>query len=156
MFPKLTLSQITRSGCIAALYALLAYFTPWFSFGIVQFRLSEALVLLPLHWPEAIPALAIGCFLANLSSPFGIIDIIFGTLCTWCAAWLTYKFRQRYYLAILAPIIVNAIGVSAYLAYLSKELYFAVLPGIALSEAAVVFALAIPIERLVQRTMKQG
>ncbi|MCL2497050.1 MAG: QueT transporter family protein [Symbiobacteriaceae bacterium] len=149
-----SVNQVAKAGIIAALYAVLALALPEFSYNIMQFRLSEGLVLLPLYLPEAIPGLALGCLLANLGSPFGILDIIGGTLCTALAAWLTWRWRQNIVLATLAPIVVNALGVSAYLAFLSKELYFTIVPAIALSETVICLVIALPLSRLVARLLK--
>ena len=148
---RFSLIQLVRGGLIAALYALLALAFPAFSFSMMQFRLSEALVLLPLHWPEAVYGLAIGCFLANLGSPFGIVDIIGGTICTAVAALLTRRFRHSPLIAILAPIVINAIGVGAYLALLTKELFWVTVLWIALSESIAVVVLALPLSRVVAR-----
>ena len=146
--------QLVRAALIAAIYAILALSFPEFSYGIIQFRLSEALVLLPLFFPEAIPGLIVGCFLANLGSPFGIIDILGGTLCTAAAAYLTYRFRHNTIIAAAAPIVINGFGVSAYVAFLSQEMYFAVVPFIMLSEAVVVVVLALPLAILAARSIR--
>jgi len=60
------------------------------SFGIVQIRISEALTVLPYRFKEAILGITIGCFIANLFSPFGPIDWVLGTLLTLIAAIITY------------------------------------------------------------------
>ena len=60
---------------IAALYAALTVALSPLSFGPVQFRVAEALTLLPFFMPEAIPGLFIGCFLSNIAGGFGLIDI---------------------------------------------------------------------------------
>ena len=134
-----------RGAFVAALYAVLAMAFPMFSYGFVQFRLSEALVLLPLFFTEAIPGLALGCFIANLGSPFGVIDVVLGTLCTLVAAFLTHKWRDRPILAALAPILINGFGVSAYVAYFSQELYWLTALSITFSETVVVAAVAAPL-----------
>ena len=64
------------SGMIAALYAALTVALSPLSFGPVQFRVAEALTLLPFFMPEAIPGLFIGCFLSNIAGGFGLIDIV--------------------------------------------------------------------------------
>ena len=63
---KLTTRRLVRGALIAALYAVLcmAFFS--ISYGDVQFRISEALTVLPLLMPEAIPGLLVGCLLSNL------------------------------------------------------------------------------------------
>lgn len=151
MISSAPIRRLVRTALIAALYAVLALAMPAVSYSIIQFRVSEALVLLPMLYPEAIPGLALGCFLANLGSPFGVIDIVLGTGCTLLAAWLTYTFRQRPALAALAPILVNGLGVSAYVAYFSQELYWFTALSITISEAVVVVLLARSVLTVVRR-----
>ena len=107
---KLTTRDLTLAAMVAALYALLGYFGDILSltFGPVQIRFAEALTVLPFLFPATAPGLALGCFLTNLLSPYGPIDVIFGTLATAIAAWLTVK-MPRWYLAALPPILVNAV-----------------------------------------------
>ena len=84
-----TTRRLARAGIIAALYALLTIFLQPFSFGIWQFRASEALTVLPAIFPEAIPALFVGCLIANIVGN-GIWDIFIGSFATLIAATLTY------------------------------------------------------------------
>ena len=107
---KFTTRDLTLAAMVAALYALLGYFGDILSltFGPVQVRFAEALTVLPFLFPATAPGLAIGCLITNLLSPYGPIDVIFGTLATAVAAWLTIK-MPRWYLAALPPILVNAL-----------------------------------------------
>lgn len=100
--------DLTIAAVTAALYVVLGYFGNVFSltFGAVQIRFAEALTVLPFLFPAAAPGLAIGCFLTNLLSPYGIADLVFGTLATALAAALTAK-MPRPWLAALPPILVN-------------------------------------------------
>jgi uncharacterized membrane protein len=102
--------DLTLAAVVAALYAVLSYFGNIFglTFGPVQIRFAEALTVLPFLCPATAPGLAIGCLITNLLSPYGPLDIVFGTLATAIAAGLTMK-MPRWYLAALPPIIVNAI-----------------------------------------------
>ena len=102
--------DLVLAAMAAALYAVMGYFGNVFglTFGPVQIRFAEALTVLPFLFPAAAPGLAIGCLITNLLSPYGPVDIIFGTLATAIAAWLTLK-MPRWYLAALPPIIVNAL-----------------------------------------------
>lgn len=106
---------ITQTSIIAAAYVALTYLSAAFglAYSGVQFRLSEALTILPVFTPAAIPGLVIGCVIGNLGSPLGIIDIVFGSLATLCAAMLTrllrkYRFHGLPVLATLPPIFINA------------------------------------------------
>lgn len=108
---------IARAGVIAALYVALTYLTYSFAYGEIQVRVSEALTVLPYIFPEAVWGVTIGCFIANIGSPFGPIDMIFGTSLTLIAALLTYwlgKTKKPAFLAPVPPILVNAFGVSFY------------------------------------------
>lgn len=102
--------ELTMAAMIAALYTALGYFGSLFSltFGVVQVRFAEALTVLPYFFPAAAPGLAVGCFLTNLLSPYGPLDLILGTLATALAAFLTTKMPHRY-LAPLPPILCNAL-----------------------------------------------
>jgi uncharacterized membrane protein len=108
---------IARVGAIAALYVALTYLTYSFAYGEIQVRVSEALTVLPYIFPEALWGITIGCFIANIGSPFGPIDMVFGTTFTLVAALITYWFgktKKPAFLASIPPIVVNALGVSFY------------------------------------------
>lgn len=105
---KFTVRDLTVAALVAALYAVMGYFGNVFglTFGPIQFRFAEALTVLPFLFPATAPGLAIGCLITNLLSPYGPMDIIFGTLATAIAAWWTMK-MPRWYLAAVPPIVVN-------------------------------------------------
>lgn len=107
---KFSARDLTLAAVVAALYAVMGYFGDVFglTFGPIQFRFAEALTVLPFLFPVTAPGLAIGCLITNLLSPYGPADILFGTLATAIAAWLTIK-MPKWYLAALPPIIVNAL-----------------------------------------------
>ena len=112
--------RLAVSGIIAAVYAGLTLFLPIPQYGAVQFRLAEALTVLPWLIPEAVPGLAVGCFLANLlGSPF-MLDWLFGTLATLLAAIWTSKLKRRT-LAPLPPVLCNAFIIGAEIAWLSTD-----------------------------------
>lgn len=69
---------------IAALYVALTYFSSLFGLanGAIQFRISEALCILPIFLPEAVPGLFVGCLISNLITSANVFDIIFGSLAT--------------------------------------------------------------------------
>jgi uncharacterized membrane protein len=75
----------------------------------VQFRIAEALTVLPYFTPAAIPCVTLGCFLSAVLSGADILDMIFGTLATLIAALLSYRFRHNKYLVPIPPIVVNAL-----------------------------------------------
>lgn len=107
---KFTVKNLTLAAMVAALYAVMGYFGNVFglTFNVVQIRFAEALTVLPFLFPATAPGLVVGCLITNLLSPFGPVDIIFGTLATAIAAWLTAK-APKWYLAPLPPILVNMV-----------------------------------------------
>lgn len=109
----------TRSLClsaiIAALYAALTLCLPALSYGAVQCRLAEALTLLPLVLPQAVPGLAIGCLVSNLLSPVGLWDVLFGTLATLLAGLCTRQLRQHPLLAAACPVVCNGVIIGSML-----------------------------------------
>ena len=93
---------ICEGALIAVLYIVLTYISALFnlSSGVIQLRLSEALCILPIFTPAAIPGLAIGCLLSNLFTGSIIIDIIFGSIATLIGAIFTRLLRRH----TIAPI----------------------------------------------------
>lgn len=117
---------LVEAAVIAALYTVLTYVAAALNlaYGIFQFRFSEALTILPVFTPAAIPGLALGCFLSNLASPLGIVDWVFGTLATLLAALLSYALRKIQIkglpvLSSLPPVLTNVVIVGFELACLS-------------------------------------
>ena len=119
---------LTTAGVIAALYAALTYAAAGLgiAYGPIQFRFSEALTVLPIFTPAAIPGLAVGCLIANLAS-FNPIDLLFGTAATLIAALLTARFKNiktfgAPLLSLFPPVIMNAllVGLEMSLFYLDS------------------------------------
>lgn len=111
--------MLAHSAIIAALYVVLTYLATMtgLSSGAIQVRFSEALTVLPVFTPAAIPGLFIGCLVANLLSGCVIWDVIFGSLTTLFAAILTRAFKKYKWFAPVPPIILNAITVPFILSY---------------------------------------
>ena len=110
-----TPQQLATAGIIAAIYAVLTLALP-IQYGSIQFRVAEAMTVLPFLFPEAIPGLTVGCFLANLLGSPMPADWIVGTAATLIAAIWTSKLRHRA-LAPLPPVICNMVLVGAEIAW---------------------------------------
>jgi len=96
---------------------LTVLFAP-FSFGEIQVRIAEALTILPVFTPAAIPGLFVGCIIGNIFGGSILPDIIFGSLATLIGAYFTYLLRKHVkYLAPLPPIISNTLIVPLVLRY---------------------------------------
>ena len=104
---------LTRAAVIAALYAALTLLLAPISYGAMQVRVSEGLTLLPALFPEAAPALFVGCLLANLLGGSALPDIVLGSLTTLVAALLTRRLRGNRLLAALPPVVLNGLIVGA-------------------------------------------
>lgn len=101
---------MTHAAMIAAIYVVLTYLFAPFSFGEVQIRIAEALTILPVFTPAAIPGLFIGCLVGNILGGAILPDIIFGSIATLIGAVFTYMLKnQSKVLAILPPIISNTV-----------------------------------------------
>jgi uncharacterized membrane protein len=103
--------NLVYGATIAALYVVLTYLSSLLglSSGAVQLRFSEALVILPVFMPCAVPGLFVGCLIANLLSGGVIIDVIFGSVATLLGALGTRFFRKKPILALFPPIIANTL-----------------------------------------------
>ncbi len=118
MFRKLLSTRsLCASAIIGALYAALTLLLAPISYGSIQCRVSEALTLLPMMTPAAIPGLFVGCILANILGGCSLWDVIFGSLATLIAAFGTYVLRQKPVLAALCPVVANGVIVGAVLSY---------------------------------------
>lgn len=118
---------IAQAGLIAAVYAALTIVTVQFlgflGWGPLQFRVSEALTVLALFTPAAIPGLTLGSVIANAvgatqTGALGILDVVFGSLGTLLGAIWMWRFRKHTPLALAGPVIANALIVPAYLPFI--------------------------------------
>ncbi len=85
---------VARAGLVAALYTVLAYISSPLTFSGFQFRLSEALTVLPVFFPEAIAGLFVGCIVSNLVTGAVFFDILFGSVATLLGALGAYWLRK--------------------------------------------------------------
>ena len=137
--------SIAAGGLAAGLYiALTALFAPM-SFGAIQFRVSEALTLLPILSPAAVPGLFIGCLLSNLILGAPWQDILFGSLATLLAAILTRLLRRNQWLAALMPVVFNGLIIGGMLSVVYALPFLATAATVALGEAAVCYMLGLPL-----------
>lgn len=108
---------LTQAAVITAIYVVLVFIFQYSSFGPVQFRIAEALTVLPYFTPAAIPGVTLGCFLSAILFGADILDIVFGSLATLIAAILSYNLRFNKFLVPIPPIVVNAIIIPFVLRY---------------------------------------
>ena len=167
---KKTVHQLTTSALIAAFYAIftLSSSALGLAYGPIQFRLSEALTILPVFSPAAVPGLVIGCVLGNITSPYGLVDICFGALATLLAALCTRALRKVQVkglpiLSLAMPVLFNAVIVGAEIAMLLHDAtvqakwiaFFYNALTVCLGEAAVCFGLALPLYIVIKKHHKE-
>ncbi len=101
---------LTQAAMIAAIYVVLTYVFAPFSFGEIQIRISEALTILPLFTPAAVPGLFIGCLIGNILGGAILPDIVFGSAATLIGALVTYSLRDKKpVLGPIPPIAANTV-----------------------------------------------
>lgn len=109
---------MTQAAMIAAIYVVLTYLFAPFSFGEIQVRIAEALTILPLFTPAAVPGLFIGCLIGNILGGAILPDIICGSIATLIGAVFTYMLRgRRPALGTIPPIAANTVIVPFVLKY---------------------------------------
>lgn len=114
---KETVSFLVQAAAIAAVYVVVTGMIFPIAFGPVQFRISEALCVLPYFTPAAIPGVTIGCLLSNILYGSAALDIVFGTLATLIGAVGSWLLRKRKWLVCLPPIVSNTVIIPWVLRY---------------------------------------
>jgi uncharacterized membrane protein len=167
MNPIFSTKRLCRAGVIASLYVVLTYAFSAFAFGPFQVRPAEALCLLPLFFPEAIPALTIGCLLSNILSQYTIYDMIFGSLATLIAAYGTYFIGKtvkntplKLFLGGLFPVLLNAIIIPLIILFLAGSgatfsAYLVMVLIFLFTQTVWVYGLGIPLYFSVLRIQKK-
>ena len=175
-------NYLARVGVIAAAYAactlIALLFLGSLAWGPIQFRVSEALCVLALFTPAAIPGLTLGCVIANVmnivisgTGMLGMLDVVFGSLATFAGALFTWKMRRHPLVALAGPVLANALIVPAYLPLLLQGVGFYTIPFTSISldnswlfmylfglvttgvgEAVIMYVLGYPLARSLAKT----
>ncbi len=120
----LNINIMVINAMIACVYAALTIFLAPISYGAIQMRISEILVLLTFYNKKYIPGLVTGCFIANIASPMGLWDMLFGTLATLLACIGIYK-SNHLFLSALIGAVINGLIIGGEL-YLILQLPFVI------------------------------
>ncbi len=143
---NLILLDVLKQAMLAAIYVVLVYIFQFASFGLVQFRIAELLMIFILFDKKSIIGLTIGCFLANLLGGAILIDVIFGTLATTIAGFLMYFTRKKPWFTMIWPAISNGIIVGLVLTYgYALGPIWLTAPSVFIGEFAVLYVLGLPI-----------
>ena len=155
---KFSIRDLTLAAMLAAVYAVLTMALPIPQYAGVQIRFAEALTVLPFLFPAATPGLFVGCLIANLLSPYGLLDVVAGSAATLIACLWTQSLRNRW-LAPLPPVVCNAVIVGALLGYVGAQeggvfwtLFALNAFTVGLGEALVTYILGLPLLRWIEKT----
>lgn len=156
MKSKFTVRQLCACAIVAALYAAVTIATAPFAYGLAQFRLSEALVVLCWFEPVLAVGITLGCFLANVFSTVTALDMVVGTLATALACLWTIKCRKTWFIP-MPNVLVNAVIVGGMLAFVlfpdNLLLGFATaFVQVGFGELAVMYVLGLPLLLFAKRT----
>lgn len=141
---KIDIKFIASSAIIAALYVALTWLLAPISYGSIQFRLSEILVLLVFFNPKYALAIILGTFISNTTSSLGWYDMVFGTLATTLSV-LTITKCKNIYQAALAPVIFNGLIVALELLIALEIPFIMSMVFVSFGEAVVLFFIGIPV-----------
>ena len=147
---KLNSKKMAMIGATAAIYAVLTVAMAPISYGAVQLRLSEVMTLLAFVDPVFIPGLVLGNFIANLFSPFGLPDVVFGTLPTFIAVFMMSKMKSML-IASFWPTIANGLIIGLELAIFTGAPFVSTALYVALGEFLVVTVLGYPVFKVVMK-----
>ncbi len=128
--------NLVFGALIAAIYVVLTLLLRPISYGPIQFRISEALCVLPYFTPAAIPGVFIGCLVSNLLGGAVLMDVVFGSLATLIGAIGSWLFRKNRWLVSLPPILSNTLIIPWVLkfAYGSEDLIWYMMITIGIGE----------------------
>ena len=160
--------KLILPAVVGGLYAALTVLLAPISYMSLQFRISEALCVLPLFFPYTSVGLFVGCAVANLLSPVGVLDIVFGSLATLgaglCVAAIGAAARRSGRLlswgeklaACFMPVVWNGVIIGAILAWtLTRDAFwqgFALMGAqVALGELAVLLVLGLALIQALPR-----
>ncbi len=147
--------MLALNGILAALYAGLTLATASFAYGPIQFRVAEALCVLPFFAPSTSIGLFLGCLIANLFSPVSALDIVIGSTATLLGCLWTSRMKNMW-LSPLPTILVNTVMIGAMLAcvYTPNTLWTGFLTmgtEVAIGETAVMVALGLPLIKVLSK-----
>lgn len=168
-----TTRRLCRAGIIAALYVVLTWVFSALAYnGFLQIRPAEALCILPLFYVEAVPALVVGCIIANIGSHFAIYDVPIGGAATLLAALSTFfigrllkKDGGKIVLGGLPPVLFNAFLIPVAIVFLWGDMggqatatgaYFFFAASLAATESVWVYALGVPLYFTIKRLREKN
>lgn len=142
---------LVKSAAVAALYAVLTLLLPVASYGPIQFRFSEILVLLVFYNKRFIPGLVIGCAIANMFSPMMLFDVVFGTLSSYIAFKLMQRAKNLFVASIFPVLLVSVPAIGTWLILASDEVFLVLLMQFMISEFVMVSIIGVILFKILEK-----
>lgn len=140
-----TTKDLILNALVGAIYVVLVIALSFISYGEIQFRIAEVLLVLLFFNPKLALGLLMGTFISNIGSPLGIIDSIFGTIASMIGILGIFLFRKKPAIGLLFPVISNGIIVSIMLKLVLDLPIFLSFLSVAFGEAVVLYLLGLPV-----------
>jgi uncharacterized membrane protein len=143
---RLVLRSALMQAMIASAYVVLVYVFQFASFGLIQFRVAEVLMILVLFDRKSVIGLTLGCFLSNLLMGAIFIDVIIGPIATLIAGIVMVLMRNHPKIAMIWPAVFNGVIVGFILTYgyLLAPLWISI-PSVFIGEALVLYLIGLPV-----------
>lgn len=148
--------KIAIAALVAAVYAVLTLSLAFISYGEIQFRVAEALTILPFFSLTSVWGLFIGCIVANILSPIGPLDMIVGSAATLIAAIMTYyigksNLKYKKFIAPLPAVIVNAVIIGLLIGFTANIPFFMPALQVGFGELVICYGLGLPLISLIEK-----
>ncbi len=138
--------DLARQTMIAAIYAVLVYVFSFASFGLIQFRVAEVLMILVFFDKKSVIGLTVGCFVSSLIYGADIFDIIFGPIATLLSGIAMWQLRKKPYIAMIFPAIFNGLIIGFVLTYAYRlGLLYITIPSVFIGEFVILYVLGAPL-----------
>ncbi len=138
------LNYWVRAAMIGAIYVVLTLIFAPISYGMIQVRVSEMLMVLPYFTGAAVPGLFVGCMIANIFGGHGMLDIVFGSLATLISAYLVTKIDNKY-LVPMPPVIINALIVGMILSIVLEMPFYLTAIWVGVGQVIACYGLGLPL-----------
>lgn len=146
-----TLKDLIKQSLIAAIYVVLVFAFLEFSFKEIQFRIAEILLILLLFDKKSIVGLTLGVVIANFFSPMLLFDLTLGVVASIISFLLIVLFKNKPYIGLLFPAIVNGLIIGAGLSLVFNLPYLITALTVFIGEFVVVYVLGLPLYYLLKR-----
>ncbi len=145
----MSLIRIAKLSLVSTIYVVLTVVIHPLSYGALQFRFAEILILLCFFRKDYIYSLTIGCLIANFFSPIFLYDITFGVFHTILSTYLISRGKQLWLASLYPVILMPIIGLELTLAY--EVPFFITTFTCMLGELVIVFGIAYPLFKILSK-----